>query len=436
MRLSMLAALILSSATICTAQAENLLDIYQTAQQKDPIVLKAKAERDSAYAAIDYADAANLPQINLNGNIGYQKTNKDDLNTAMVAGGSISLQQSIWRHSNFIRSSIAEKQATSKDLSYNDAKQKLIQRVCNAYFGVLEAQEVLEYTVANQTALKRQYDEASQRFKVGLIANTDVQETKAAYDLSTAQVILAQNNLANSYELLREITGNEYKTLSRLNVTTFSTPGVETNTEYWLKTADENNMLLQNMMVNREIAKENISLAQTGHEPTLDLVGALSSNYTDYKENTITKQDGTINTGKIGLELNIPIYSGGAVSAQVEQAKADYVAASEALEAQHRSMQTDLFSQYNNINSAIGTVKAYEQTVISAQSALDATTAGYDVGTRTIVDVLDATQKLYNAKSSLASARYKYIMSWINLRYTSGLLNEEDVVKINSGLTD
>ena len=435
MRLSILAAFVLSSAAAISAHAENLLDIYQTAQQKDPIVLQAKAERDSAYAAIDYADSANLPQINLNGNIGYQKTNKDDLNTAMVAGGSLSLQQSIWRHSNFLRSSIAEKQATGKDLDYNNAKQRLIQRVCTAYFGVLEAQEVLEYTEANKKALKRQYDEANQRFKVGLIANTDVQETKAAYDLATAQVILAQNSLANSYELLREITGSEHKDLDRLNVSTFSTPGVQKDPTYWLKTAEENNMLLQAMMVNREVAKENISLAQTGHEPTLDLVGSLSSNYTDYKENTISKQDGTINAGTIGLELNIPIYSGGAVSAQVEQAKANYVAASEALEAQHRTVQTDLFSQYNNINAAIGTVKAYEQTVISAQSALDATTAGYEVGTRTIVDVLDATQKLYNAKSSLASARYKYIMSWVNLRYTSGLLNEEDITNINSVLS-
>ena len=174
------------------------------------------------------------------------------------------------------RSSIAEKQATGKDLDYNNAKQRLIQRVCTAYFGVLEAQEVLEYTEANKKALKRQYDEANQRFKVGLIANTDVQETKAAYDLATAQVILAQNSLANSYELLREITGSEHKDLDRLNVSTFSTPGVQKDPTYWLKTAEENNMLLQAMMVNREVAKENISLAQTGHEPTLDLVAFLS----------------------------------------------------------------------------------------------------------------------------------------------------------------
>jgi outer membrane protein len=187
-------------------------------------------------------------------------------------------------------------------------------------------------------------------------------------------------------------------------------------------------------MIEKEIAKDQISLAQTGHEPTLDLYGQLGSEYTDYKENTIGKEDGTTNSGIVGLSFNMPLYSGGAVSSAVEQAKLNYVAASESLENTHRTVQTSLYNQYNNINASIGTVKAYTQTVVSAQSALDATEAGYDVGTRTIVDVLDATENLYNAKSNLASARYTYILSWLNLRYTSGLLSEEDIKAINSGL--
>jgi outer membrane protein len=148
----------------------------------------------------------------------------------------------------------------------------------------------------------------------------------------------------------------------------------------------------------------------------------------------LAKEDGKINSGVIGLELNLTLYTGGAVSSKVEQAKLNYVAAGEALENAHRTVQTALYSQYNNINASIGTVAAYAQTVTSAQSALDATESGYDVGTRTIVDVLDATDKLYNAKSNLASARYNYILSWLNLRFTSGLLSEEDVKIINSGL--
>jgi outer membrane protein len=433
MRLSIIGALLLS-LTSTSAFADNLLDIYELAKTKDPVLLQAQAKRDSAFEAINQTQAANLPQLNLSGNAYYQKTNKDDLNTAFVAGGEISLHQAIWRHSNFVNTSIAEKIAASADLSLNDTKQTLILRTATAYFGVLEARDVLEFAKANQAALLRQYNESNQSFKVGLIANTDVQEAKAAYDQSCAAVIIAENALENSYENLREITGINHRKLSALDITKFSTPGVKKDSAYWLKTAEENNIALQSKMIEKAVSKDKISLAQTGHEPTLDLFGSVGTTYTDYKENNISKEDGSITAGTIGVELNLPLYSGGATSSAVEQAKLDYIAATESLELAHRQVKTDLYNQYNNINASIGTVKAYQQNVISAQSALEATEAGYQVGTRTIVDVLDATQKLYNAKSNLASARYTYIMSWLKLRYTTGLLNEEDVKKINEGL--
>lgn len=433
MRLKFIAAILFGSAASC-ALGDNLIDVYNLAQTKDPVILKAKAERDAAYAAINEADAANLPQINLSGSATYTKTNKNDVGTAFVAGGSVSLQQAIWRHSNFIRSSIAQKTATQMDLVYNNSRQDLIQRVAAAYFGVLNAMDSLEYAKANQKALKRQLDESNQRFKVGLIANTDVQEAQAAYDQSTAQVIIAENDVANSFENLRQITGTSHKDLAKLDISRFTTPGVKRNAEFWLKTAEENNLSLQSKMIAKEIAKENITLAQTGHEPTLDLVGSLGSEYTDYKVNSIARQDGTINSGTVGIQFNMPLYSGGAVSSRVEQAKASYIAASEDLESTHRSVQNSLYSQYNNITAAVGTVKAYQQGVVSAESALKATEAGYQVGTRTIVDVLDATKNLYNAKSNLANARYNYIMSWVNLRHTAGLLSEEDINLINAGL--
>ncbi len=434
MRFSIFGALVLSF-TSTTALADNLLEIYQLAQTKDPVLLQAQATRDSAFEAINQAQASNLPQINLTGSTAYRKTNKDDVDTAFVAGGAISLQQAIWRHSNFINTTIAEKFATSADLALNDTKQNLILRAATAYFGVLEARDALKFAKANQEALLRQYNESNQRYQVGLIANTDVQETKAAYDKSCADVIIAENNLENSYENLREITGINHRKLSPLNIDTFTTPGVKKDSAYWLKMAEENNIKLQSKMVAKEIAKEQISLAQTGHEPTLDLVGSLGTDYIDYKENNLSKQDGSLTTGTIGVELTLPLYSGGATSSAVKQAKLNYIAASEDLELTYRQVKTELYNQYNNINASIGTVKAYQQNVISAQSALEATEAGYQVGTRTIVDVLDATQQLYDAKSSLASARYSYILSWLKLRYTTGLLSEKDINIINEGLT-
>ena len=434
MRFSAVISVAIASLMSGAVYADNLYDIYSLAQTKDPVILQIKANRDIAREAVNEVNAAKLPQISIQGDTHYIKTNKHDSGTAYVAGGNISLRQAIWHHENFINSSIAEKQATVMDLNYNYNLQNLILRTCTAYFNVLEAQDILEFKKANRDALKRRYDESNQKFAVGLIANTDVQEAKAAFDLATAQVIIAENNLANRFENLRQITGIDHKNLAALDISRFSTPGVKNDAKYWMNTAEENNIDLQAKMLEKEIAKDQISLAQTGHEPTLDLYGQLGSQYTDYKENNLAKEDGTINSGVIGLELNLPLYTGGAVSSKVEQAKLNYVAAGEALENAHRTVQTALYSQYNNINASIGTVAAYAQTVTSAQSALDATESGYDVGTRTIVDVLDATDKLYNAKSNLASARYNYILSWLNLRFTSGLLSEEDVKIINSGL--
>ncbi|MGN1394823.1 MAG: TolC family outer membrane protein [Succinivibrionaceae bacterium] len=436
MRLPILATIFFASLTT-NALADSLLDVYRLAQQKDPTLLQYKAKRDSAYASIDQADAANLPQINLKGSVNYTKSNKDDYTTSLVTGGSLSLQQSIWRHSNFIKSNIAEKTAVNADLLYNDAQQNLIIRTSKAYFGILKAADVLKYAKANKAALKKRYSETNQRYKVGLIANTDVQEAKAAYDSATAQVIIAENDLINSFEDLRRITGVEHKNLNHLDIEKFSTVKLSESSDSYLKTAEENNISLQAKMIEKEIARMNISLAQTGYEPTLDLLGSLNAQHTNYKEEELYKrEDYSLNTASIGLELNIPLYSGGATSAEVEVAKNNFIAKSQELESIHRQVQSNLYSQYNNINAAIGTVKAYKQTVVSAKSALDATIAGYQVGTRTIVDVLDATQKYYNAESNLASARYDYIINRLNIKYTTGLLNEDDIILINNGLTD
>ena len=258
MRFSTLIGVAVATAAFSTANADDLLEIYKLAQTKDPIILQQKALRDSAYAAIDIADAANLPQINLKGVAQYNKTNKNDQATAFIAGGTLSLQQSIWRHSNFLQSSTAEKNATSADLAYNNAKQELIVRTSKAYFSVLEAKDLLEFSQANLKALEQQYNEANQRFKVGLIANTDVQEAKASYDQASANVIIANNKLKNSYENLRQITGLLHANLSHLNIETFSTKELTENADYWLKTAEENNLSLQQSMINREIAKNKI----------------------------------------------------------------------------------------------------------------------------------------------------------------------------------
>lgn len=422
---------------ISSVQAEDLLDIYNEAYQRDPVVLQAKANRDRAVAAIDEATAALLPQLNLTGGVSYTHTNpagdSTSYNTRSAKGG-IDLSQAIWRHSSWINRDIATKSAAQQELVYSDALQQLILRCSQAYFSVLNALDTVTFAKANQTALKRQLDEATRRFHVGLIAETDQLEAQAAYDLATAQVITAENTLINSYEEIRKLIGRQVTELNPLDETRFSPMPVLQSISQIVKKSEENNLSLQASMISRDIAKDQITLAQTGHEPTLDLVGSAAISNNNYSVDGPQFTDGSSNQASVGINLNIPLFSGGAVSSRVTQAEHSYVAASEALEYAHRTMVSDANNNYNNVQAAISSVNAYLQTEKSAQSALEATQAGYEVGTRTISDVLNATQQLYSAKQSLSAARFNYIMSRLQLLYTQGTLNFDDIEAINKGL--
>ncbi|MEK6215307.1 MAG: TolC family protein, partial [Vibrio fluvialis] len=257
---------------------------------------------------------------------------------------------------------------------------------------------------------------------------------QAQYDTVLADEVLAENSLINSYESLREITGQEHTNLSILDTNRFSTSRTTESMEALIEQAQEKNLSLLSARISQDVAKDNISLASSGHLPSLTLDGGYNygreyndnySSYDTYHEN---------NDFNIGLNLTVPLYSGGNVSSQTKQAEYAYVAASQDLEASYRSVVKNVRAYNNNINASIGSVRAYEQSVISAQSALDATEAGFDVGTRTIVDVLDATRTLYSVKKNLSDARYSYIINVLQLRQAVGTLSEQDIIDVNAGL--
>lgn len=439
MRLKLkLVALAFLSCAASQAVAEDLLDIYKEAFIKDPQILQSKAERDSAFAAIGEANAALLPQIDVTGSV--SRTSSGIVKTTLVksnnktSAATINLSQALWRHSAWKSRSIAVKNAAMLDLQYNDALQDLIIRVCDAYFGVLSAKDTLNYQIANRNALRQQLDEATRRFEVGLIAETDAFEAQAAYDLSVAQVISAENTLINSYEEIRKLLGRDVRNLSELNESVFSPDRVDRTMAQVQEMAENNNLQLQASVVARDIAKDQIVLAQTGHEPTLDFVGSYTTSYIDYDIQASSQVTGNYREGTVGLNLNFPLFSGGATASQVEQAEHNYIAAAESLELAHRTVIANANNGFNNVSAAISSVRAYEQLVKSSQSALNATRAGYDVGTRTITDVLDATQTLYSALQNLSTSRYNYILYRLNLLYVQGDLSGEDLEAVNRGL--
>ena len=439
-KVSLVSLALLSSLSLST-YAEDLLDIYKEALQRDTQVSQAKAEAQAAHAGLSEATAALLPQIDVVGNLTKTRTNVIDAYNARgsnkQATGAINLSQTLWRHSSWANRSIAEKTATLKDLAYADAQQNLIVRVSNAYFNVLNAADTLKFQKANNAALKRQLSEANRRFNVGLIAQTDKLEAQAAYDLSNAAVIAAENELINSKSEIRMLIGREIDVnkLAKIDESKFAASSVSNDLIKITKKAEENNLALQQAVISRDIAKDNITLARSGHEPTLDFNARAQTGYTEY--DTQVAQAGFVDNNSwahsVGLTLNIPIFHGGATSAAVDKAQANYIYAQEGLEKAHRTLLTNVSNSYNNVNAAISSVTAYNNYKVSADSALSATKAGYEVGTRTMTDVLNATQNLYDAmqKSAqvtplLSSASIADELTKLAKLKESGILSEEE----------
>lgn len=411
------------------ASAENLQNVYQLALKKDPQVLKSAAQRDAAKAGIDLSKANFLPDISLTSTIGKSR---EDQGAGMSATGTgytnrLSLSQTVFNWGDWERLSNAEKTALQGQIYYNAALQGLIVRVSQAYFSVLSANDDLTFVVAEKRAVERQLEQTKQRFAVGLTAITDVHEAQAQFDSVVAREIAATNALENARESLQEITGEYHSQLSPLNTTQFKpTAPKPANVMEWVAVAEGSSLDLQARKLAVEIAQNNIDLAEAGHYPTV----GLSATKTLTDSRNIPQQD----SESLNLNLNVPIYSGGATTASTEQQRANYVATSEDLELGHRSVVRQVRVNYNNVGAAIAGIKALEQAVVSAESALKATEAGFEVGTRTIVDVLISTRNLFDARRNLTKQRYDYILAVLSLKQAAGTLTEADLATVNAAL--
>ena len=416
------------------SQAENLMQVYQQARISNPDLRKSAADRDAAFEKINEARSPLLPQLGLGADYtytnGYRDANGQDSN---VTSGALQLTQTLFDMSKWRALTLQEKQAGIQDVTYQTDQQTLILNTATAYFNVLSAIDTLSYTEAQKQAIYRQLDQTTQRFNVGLVAITDVQNARSQYDSVLANEVTARNNLDNAVESLRQVTGNYYPQLSSLNVDGFKTNKPET-VNALLKEAENRNLSLLQARLNQDLAREQIRQAQDGHMPTLDLNASTGVSNSRYSGSNNSTPDNDAGQNKIGLSFSLPLYQGGMVNSQVKQAQYNFVGAREQLESSHRTVVQTVRTSFNNINASISSINAYKQAVVSAQSSLDAMEAGYSVGTRTIVDVLDATTTLYNAKQQLSSARYNYLINQLNIKSALGTLNEQDLVALNNTL--
>ncbi len=431
---------IASAVTSVNAQADDLLTVYQQALLNDPVVLKAQAQFKIVQEDIEQARSALLPQIS--GSAGYSDDEYERFEgeTATYASNGLTyganLTMQLYHHDTWLRLGNAEKSAHQSDLTYQVAKQDLITRVTVAYFDLLGTKDDLVFATAEKDAIARQLEQTKQRFSVGLTAITDVHEAQAQYDNAVTEEIRAENAIFQAEEELRVITNSYPKNVSTLNTARFSTTvPTPSSADEWQVTAEAKNLDLIVAKVGIDIAKDTINIARSGHYPTLDFGANYSgTDLEKQKNNSVPVNEPQLNSYSLGVTLNVPIYSGGAIESSVRQAQSRFVSASQDLSLTHRSVVRTTRNAYNTVIAAISAIKAFEQSVLSAQKALEATEAGFEVGTRTIVDVLDSTRNLYNAKRNLSSTRYGYIQNVLLLKRAAGTITDEDINAINSGL--
>ncbi|WP_338884309.1 outer membrane channel protein TolC [Xenorhabdus sp. TH1] len=417
-----------------SSYAADLLQIYQQAKETNPELLKAQADRNSVVEKINQARSSLLPQLGLSADVNYGKgfRNRVARNTeSHGTSAGLQLTQTIFDMAKWNQLNQSEKNAGIADVNYQTAQQKLILDTAQAYFDVLNKIDTLTYTEAQKTSLYRQLDQTTQRFNVGLVAITDVQNARAQYDSILAMEVSDRNNLENALEKLRMITGTYYPQLAALNIDQFKTKQPESANTV-LKEAETRNLSLLSARLTQDLRREQIKEMQTGYMPTVNLTA--NTGISNSHKRGIDRSDTYDGNNSVRLSLNLPLFNGGSTYSQVEQAKYNFVSASQDLENIYRKVIQEVHSTSNNISAAISSIEANKQAVLSAQSSLDSMEAGYQVGTRTIVDVLEATTKLYQAKQNLSKARYDYLLAQLHIQQTRGTLNENDLLELNKML--
>ncbi len=429
-----IASAIVLAAGSAGINAADIASVYQLAIQNDPAIAAAAATRDANLEAEPIARSQLLPYLQLSGdaNYNYQEINSSPAGSSndnfADATGGIQVTQPIYRKDLQIQLDQAEDQVQQADIDYKTAEQDLIVRTVQAYFDVLSAEQTLKFTNADVKATARQLEQAKQRFEVGLIAITDVNEAQARYDGGRADAIVAANNVDDQKEALLEITGVPPGPLADLKPTVPLKPPAPASLDEWTETALTNNPAIISAKYNVDIAKKEIAFQDAADSPALDLVGSYALSRSDADAGVDS------NNGIVGVQLSIPLYTGGGVQAATRQARHQYDAAQDVLEETRRSVQAQVRNGYRGVLSTISQVRALEATQVSAQSALEATEAGFEVGTRTLVDVLNSQRELFRAKRDLAVSRYNYVLNMLSLLQAAGTLSTANIEAANAWL--
>jgi outer membrane protein len=420
---------------------QSLLDSYQQALANDPSLAAALNANLAAQELIEQSKALYRPTVNFTAGTNASQTDVRYLGAGLVPfrdGRSnftgynygVDARQPIFRQQNLVQMDQAKIQLSQADKQLQLGQQDLMLRTTLAYFEVLVAQDKINVIVAQKAAILNQLDQAKANFEVGSATIIDTNEAQARYDLVLAQEIAADNEYQIAQRGLQAITGNMPQVLASVKLNTKANR-LQQDITQWLATAAENNLNIQVQQDNASFAAQEVSRLSAGHLPTLDAVASYTDTYSNGSANGFGSE---LKSGVIGLQLQIPLYQGGAISSKVRQAVFNQQKAQDELLLARRKAELETQRAYLNLNTTIAQVHAYEQALISSQSQVDSTKLGYEVGVRTSVDVLNAEQQFFSAKRDLLQSRSNYLLNIIRLKSASGVLAVVDLADINQQL--
>jgi outer membrane protein len=416
-------------------RADDLVSVYRLALDADPQYQAAIEAHSAALEVVPQSRAVLLPDISIVGDVSrnrFDPRNSDDTTYSTNQTYSAKLRQPLYQRERWLQLEQADSRAAQADAELLAAQQDLILRVARRYFLVLGAQDNVEFVQADKEAIARTLEQAQQRFDVGLAAITDTLEAQARYDIAVSDAINADRLLDDTREALRELTGElpHAPEVLKAEIPLLAPEPVDQDT--WVAAAIEQNPLVLAARAATAVAKQEIQVQNSGHYPSVDMVADYSYRDTQFGGFTPLER----NDSAIGLQLSLPLYQGGLVSSQTRQSRYQYNEAREEQEKQRRATERQTRDNYRGIISGISKVEALQHAVLSNEKAVEAAETGFEVGTRAVVDVLDAQRELLRARRDYARSRYDYLLDTLRLKQAAGILHETDLVQINSWLEE
>lgn len=430
--LSLVAALLLAPP-VAGAQSADLMTALQAAQATDPTIRAARSTLELAQLKWPEARAALMPTVNLSGNLNTVSASTAFTGVSPIARNgdshSLTLQlvQPLFRIDGVLANNQAPLVIENAQAQFDQARQDLLLRLAGAYFAINEATDALAEADAQVAAMERQLLEVTKGYEAGTRAVTDVDDTKARLGAAHAQQIAARGELQNTHADLERLTGVRYARLSALPEGISLPSPQPAQAQDWIDQARDGNPQVRAMRAAVEVARIDVSRAQAGHSPTVDLVMSVSRNYSNHSLTTPEDYSTKASQKEIGVQVNVPLFAGGAIVTRVNQAEVALEKARADLEAAQRDSATAAERAFNGVLANLAQVEALETSVRASENALKGNLVGFRVGYKTNVDVLNAEQQLYGARSSRSKARYEALLQGLKLKAAAGILGEQDL---------